>query len=171
MTKYSCLTCAEPCQGGLCTECARARYEEWRWAKCSACGAPGIWIDGLCCLCSPLVDLLKWYEWENADEIQFFSLKQLMVGTIKVFERGCNEVGMVFVRANLTRIFRANAWILWFFDRWLAEREGWEFSGVEPDPMHAQAESVQRRHDEAISVQRRKTARPRLRRTVPAGLD
>ena len=27
---------------------------------------------------------------------------------------------MVLARAALTRLFHANAWILWFFDRWLA---------------------------------------------------
>ena len=99
-----------------------------KFFKCCYCGAFSRtgWVDLMCPACSSLATLIK----PNPDFFDFINRADLEAKVNKLFEQLADRSGSAAARAGI-KARGGNDWTVWYFDRWLAEREGRE---LPPEP-------------------------------------
>jgi hypothetical protein len=94
-----------------------------KFFECCYCGAFSRtgWVDLMCPACSSLATLIK----RNPDFFDFINRADLEAKVNELFEQLLVQSGSAAARAGI-KARGGNDWTVWYFDRWLAEREGRE---------------------------------------------
>ena len=94
-----------------------------KFFECCYCGAFSRtgWVDFMCPACWSLATLIK----PNPDFFDFINRADLEAKVNKLFDQLAERSGSAAVRTGI-KARGGNDWTVWYFDRWLAEREGRE---------------------------------------------
>jgi hypothetical protein len=106
--------------------------------QCFCCGSVSrvLWIDSVCESCQSLRDLLLLLDATPLPYgVDFPARKELETRIVRCFAEFTERHGSAAVRARIASR-GVNDWVLWYFEKWLAEREGREFP-LEPNLFQA----------------------------------
>ena len=98
-------------------------WQGLKFFECCCCGAVSRtgWVDFMCPACSSLAILIK----PNPDFLDFINRADLEAKISEFFEQLVAQFGSTAARTGI-KARGGNDWTVWYFDRWLAEREGRE---------------------------------------------